>query len=159
MNNLLFMRIQLHFFYLILLFCSCKTAVEKTVPSVTGTWQLIAATSATKDSTVSTFNPSVRMIKIINATHFAFLSHDISAAPDSLRAPFSAGGGTYTLKDSLYTERLDYFTDKKWENLQFDFTIKFSGDTLIQTGIEKNAAAGVDHLIVERYLKAGTTNN
>ena len=148
------------FFCLILfLFCSCTTAVEKTAASVTGTWQLIAATSTTKDSSVSTFNPSLRMIKIINATHFAFLSHDISAAPDSLRAPFSAGGGTYTLQDSLYTERLQYFTDKKWENLQFDFTIKFSGDTLIQTGVEKNAAAGVDHLIVERYLKVNTTNN
>jgi hypothetical protein len=147
------MKIVLHFFCLILVFYSCTTAVEKMTPSVTGTWQLIAATSTTKDTTVSTFNPSVRMIKIINATHFAFLSHDISTAPDSLRMQFSAGGGTYTLKDSLYTERLDYFTDKKWEQLQFDFVVKFSGDTLIQIGVEKNAAAGVDHLIVERYVK------
>ncbi len=130
---------------------SCNNK-KQSLPLI-GTWQLVSATSTEKDSTKSTFNPKLRMIKIINATHFAFLTHDLTNGKDSAKAAFTAGGGTYTLADSLYTEHLDYFIDRQWENYKFEFVIKIVNDTLIQQGIEKVEKLGVDHLIIEKYIR------
>ncbi len=132
---------------------SCKDPQKQAPPPLLGTWELIAATSTEKDSTVSTFNPKVRMIKIINPTHFAFLSHAIGMGKDSTVAPFTAGGGAYTLKDSVYTEHLEYFVDRAWENNKFEFVVKIANDTLVQKGIEKVEGLGVDHVIVETYKR------
>lgn len=119
---------------------------------ITGTWELVSATTTEKDSTFSTFDPKHKMIKIINPTHFAFLNHAVGAG-DSAAHEFSAGGGAYTLVDSIYTEHLDYFNDKKWENNKFEFRIKLVKDTLIQKGIEKIDKLGIDHVIIEKYKR------
>ena len=130
------------------------SACEKqSTMSLEGTWQLISATSTEKDSTFSTFNSKVKMIKIINTSHFAFLSHDITGAKDSTRAAYTAGGGTYTLKDSLYTENLEYFSDPQWENHKFEFVVKIQNDTLVQKGVEKLEKLGIDRVIVEKYVR------
>ena len=92
------------------------------------------------------------MIKIINATHFAFLNHAVSKT-DSSATRFSAGGGKYTLADSVYTENLEYFTDKAWENNKFQFVVKIAGDTLVQKGVEKVEKLGIDHIIIEKYKR------
>lgn len=132
------------------LIVSCKNQAPS---PLIGTWQLVAATSTQGDSTVSTFDPKVKMIKMINPTHFSFFSHDLNNGKDSTFDSFSAGGGPYTLKDSIYTEHLEYFNERKWEGNSFEFVIKFTGDTLIQKGVEKVEALGVDHIIVEKYIK------
>lgn len=93
------------------------------------------------------------MIKIINSTHFAFLNHALNKSKDSSKAEFSAGGGTYTLADSVYTERLEYYVDKDWENHTFPFVVTFSGDTLIQKGVEKLEKLGIDRIIIEKYKR------
>ncbi|WP_370730971.1 lipocalin family protein [Fibrella arboris] len=129
----------------------CSTG-QQSVPLV-GTWELVAATSSENGQTTSTFDPNRKMIKIINDTHFAFLNHDTRAVGDSTAAPFSAGGGRYTLTGDAYTEYLDYFNDKQWEGNKFDFTITFLNDTLVQRGVEKVEKAGVDHIIVEKYKR------
>lgn len=133
-------------------FTACENVKQNHVPIV-GTWQLVSATSTEKDSTVSTFNPKLKMIKIINATHFAFLSHDLNAGKDTSTAAYTAGGGTYTLKDSVYTEHLEYFIDRQWENNKFEFVVKIDNDTLIQKGVEKIEKLGIDHIIVEKYKR------
>ena len=125
---------------------------KETTPSIVGTWELIAATTTEKDSTFSTFDPSHKMIKIINATHFAFLNHAVKTAKDSSNA-FTAGGGKYTLVDSVYTESLDYFSDKAWENNKFPFVVKITSDTLIQKGVEKVEKLGIDRVIIEKYKR------
>lgn len=130
---------------------SCEN--KQNQPSIIGTWELVSATSTEKDSTVSTFNPKLKMIKIINPTHFAFLSHDLSMGKDSANAAYSAGGGPYTLKDSIYTEHLEYFSSREWENNKFEFVVKIVNDTLIQKGIEKVEKLGVDHIIIEKYRR------
>ena len=125
-------------FFLVLGFCalnSCHPAAGKL--TLAGTWRLVSATSTQKDSTVSTFNSKLTMIKILNETHFAFLSH--AAGKDTVGAPFSAGGGTYTLADSVYTESLEYYIDPQWENNRFPFTVHIVNDTLIQQGIERRS--------------------
>lgn len=73
---------------------------------IEGTWQLISGTTIEKgDTTVSSYTDSVSFIKIINGTHFAFLKHNLNKGKDSLSG-YDSGGGTYSLKDSSYTEHL-----------------------------------------------------
>lgn len=130
---------------------ACNTQ-QTSIPLI-GTWELISATSTEGDTTVSTFNPKNKMIKIINSTHFAFLNHDLSMGKDTATAAFIAGGGSYTLVDSTYTEQLEYFIDRRWENNTFQFVVSIVNDTLIQKGIEKVEGLGVDHVIVEKYKR------
>lgn len=135
------------------LFLSCEQKTNH-LP-LEGTWELISATSTEGDSTFSTFDATRSMIKIVNPTHFAFLNHALNAK-DSTAAPFSAGGGTYTLADSTYTEHLDYFVDPAWEQHTFAFTIKIENDTLIQKGVEKVEELGIDRIIIEKYKRVKT---
>ncbi len=147
------MKSTIQIISVVMLFAACNSENKQNQRPLIGTWELISATSTEKDSTVSTFNPKVKMIKIINPTHFAFLSHDLNMGKDTSTAAFIAGGGTYTLVDSIYTEHLDYFIDRNWENNKFEFVVKIQNDTLIQKGIEKVEKLGVDHIIVEKYKR------
>ncbi|WP_353718479.1 hypothetical protein [Dyadobacter sp. 676] len=119
-----------------------------------GTWKLLTGTLIEKgDTTVTDYTKNVSFIKIINESHFAFLQHDLNKGKDST-ASFSAGGGTYTLKDSTYTEKLEYCTAREWEGNEFHFTISIKDDTLIQRGIEKVEAAGIERLNIEKYVRS-----
>lgn len=118
-----------------------------------GTWKLLSGTLIEKgDTTVTDYTQKVSFIKIINDSHFAFLQHDLNKGKDST-ASFSAGGGTYTLKDSTYTEQLEYCTAREWEGNEFHFTISIQNDTLVQRGVEKVEAAGVERLNIEKYVR------
>ena len=136
----------------ILTSCGEKADKQKPLPLV-GTWQLISATSTEKDSTFSTFNPNNKMIKIITPTHFAFFNHDLTQGKDSTTATFAGGGGEYTLVDSVYTEHLQYFNLREWENHKFEFVVKIHNDTLTQSGVEKLEKLGIDRVIVEKYVR------
>ena len=92
------------------------------------------------------------MIKIINETHFAFFNHDLNHGKDSTSAAFTGGGGTYTLLDSVYSEHLQYFNLREWEDHKFQFVVKINKDTLTQSGVEKLENLGIDRVIVERYV-------
>ena len=134
------------------LLVSCESKKETTAIPLTGTWRLISAETTEKDSTFSTFNPKTKMIKIINDTHFAFFNHDLNNGKDST-AVFFGGGGKYTLKDSTYTENLEFFNNRQWENGKFEFTVKIKNDTLTQKGIEKVEKLGIDRIITEKYVR------
>lgn len=138
-----------------LLFVSCNSKSGETNQiknEIIGTWRLVSATTTEKDSTFSTFNPETKMIKIVNGTHFSFFNHDLNNGKDST-AVFFAGGGKYTLIDSTYTENLEYFNLREWENNKFDFIVKIKNDTLIQKGIERVEKLGIDRIIVEKYIR------
>ena len=118
-----------------------------------GTWQLISGTTITKGiSTFTDYTKNQCMIKIINDTHFAFLKHNLVTAKDSSNH-FDAGGGSYTLKGDQYTEHLDYYADKNWENKPFTFTVSFKNDTLIQKGLEKVDKENINRVIIEKYVR------
>ena len=120
---------------------------------LTGTWQLISGTLIEKNDTVVTdYMKNKKFIKIINSTHFAFLSHDLSKGKDSA-AFFSAGGGTYSLDGDSYTEHLEFCNDRAWEHNDFQFNISIKEDTLIQKGVEKVEATGVNRLNIEKYVR------
>ena len=105
------------------------------------------------DTTVTDYTQNKQFIKVINDSHFSFLGHDLSQGKDSATAFFTAGGGKYTFKDSTYTEHLEYCSDRSWEKNDFSFTITIHNDTLIQQGIEKVEATGVNRLNIEKYVR------
>lgn len=120
---------------------------------VAGTWRLISGTLIENgDTTVTGYTKNVSFIKIINNTHFAFLQHDLTKGKDS-SAVFVAGGGRYTLADSVYTEHLEYCSDRAWEGNDFSFVVTVKNDTLIQRGIEKVQEAGVNRMNIEMYVR------
>ncbi|WP_419800878.1 hypothetical protein [Mucilaginibacter sp.] len=132
--------------------CNPKTGPKNSIDLI-GTWQLVSATTITKgDSSVTDFTKNQQMIKIINATYFAFLKHDRQSPKDSINH-FDAGGGNYTLKGNQYTEHLDFYADKNWEGKSFNFTISIKNDTLTQKGIEKVEKANIDRVIIEKYVR------
>ena len=140
---------------LIITSCESKksTATSTGLP-IEGTWKLLSGTLIEKgDTTVTDYTQKLSFIKIINADHFAFLNHDVNKGKDSATAAFVAGGGRYTLKDSLYTEHLEYCNDRQWEGNDFPFTITIQNDTLVQIGIEKVESAGVNRLNIEQYVR------
>ncbi|HEY0433534.1 MAG TPA: hypothetical protein VGC95_06655, partial [Chitinophagaceae bacterium] len=122
-------------------------------PPIEGTWKLMTGTLIEKaDTTVTDYTHDKEFIKIINPTHFAFLLHDLHHGKQG-DSSFVAGGGHYDLKDSSYTEHLEYCNDRQWEGNDFHFTVHIHGDTLIQQGIEKIDSLGVNRLNTERYVR------
>ena len=73
------MKIKLSLLFIAIISYSCSQNQNKTQNSdlsIIGTWELISATATQKDSTFSTFNPKVKMIKIINPDilHFSLMT-------------------------------------------------------------------------------------
>jgi hypothetical protein len=135
--------------------CDSQTTEEahqtSTAPIV-GTWKLLTGTLIEKGDTIVTdYTKNTSFIKVINDTHFAFLQHDLTKGKDS--AVFVAGGGAYSLKDSSYTEHLEYCSAREWEGNDFAFTVSIKGDTLVQSGVEKVEAAGVNRVNIEKYVR------
>lgn len=137
-----------------LCFACNNVSTKETVNSIQGTWQLISGTTVEKnDTTVTDYTKDKSFIKVINATHFAFMGHDFNKGKDSATTFYSSGGGKYELKDSAYTEHLEYCNDRQWEGNDFNFTISISNDTLVQQGIEKVDSIGVNRVNIERYVR------
>jgi hypothetical protein len=119
---------------------------------IQGTWLLLSGTLVEKGDTVITdYTRGQRMIKIINATHFSFLRHDLTKGNDT--AIYSSGGGSYTLTGDQYTENLEYCTDRQWEGNSFPFTVSIRNDTLVQQGVEKIENLGIERLNIEKYIR------
>ncbi|MEO8821809.1 MAG: hypothetical protein ABI267_04050 [Ginsengibacter sp.] len=151
------MKYKITFVILITIMMSCtskngNTAESKKSLPIEGTWKLISGMVIQKgDTAVTDYIKDISFIKIINGDHFAFLSHDTKNAKDS--ATFDAGGGRFSLKDSSYTEHLEYCKEREWEGHDFTFTITIKNDTLIQRGIEKVDNAGINRLNIETYSR------
>jgi hypothetical protein len=148
---------KISFTAICIILISCGAGETKSEPAVVsnpviGSWKLLTGTLIEKGDTIVTdYTKNVSFIKIINESHFAFLHHDLTKGKDS--AVFSAGGGSYTLKDSFYTEHLQYCSAREWEGHDFNFTISVQNDTLIQHGVEKVETAGVDRINIEKYIR------
>ncbi|MFN8255867.1 MAG: lipocalin-like domain-containing protein [Bacteroidales bacterium] len=145
-------------FFLITIILSCTTQEtedlsDKNQIQLNGTWKLISGTIILKgDSTVTDYTKNVSFVKIINNSHFAFLQHDLQNGKDS-GAVFVAGGGKYELKDSIYTEHLEYCSAREWEGNDFRFIVTLKNDTLTQKGIEKVEKLGIEQVNIEKYVR------
>ena len=118
--------------------------------SLAGSWKLLTGTLIEKGDTIVTdYTKGRSFIKIINDSHFAFLNHTLRKDTTD----FSAGGGSYSLTGNKYTEHLEYCSAKEWEGHDFSFTVTISGDTLVQSGVEKIEAQGIDRINIEKYIR------
>ena len=145
------MKVPAAFILFLFILVSCET--RKNSPEITGTWQLISGTLIEKqDTSVTDYTKNRKFIKIINNSHFAFLGHDLNKGKDSASF-YSSGGGTYSLEGNSYTEHLEFCSDRAWEHNDFQFTISLNADTLIQKGVEKVEATGINRLNIEKYIR------
>lgn len=152
------MKVKIGLIVVVTVFISCMKKAEddgskQNQMPIVGTWQLLTGTTIENgDTTVTPYSGNISFIKIINDTHFAFLQHDLSKGKDT-SAVFVAGGGTYSLSDSLYTENLEYCSAREWEGNTFKFTITLKNDTLFQSGQEIVESAGVNRINIEKYVR------
>jgi len=145
--------------FLILIFPAIITACTESpkkdpqiadVVSLKGTWKLLTGTLIEKGDTVVTdYTKDRSFIKIINDSHFSFMGHTLRKDTTD----FSAGGGTYLLSGNNYTEHLEYCSAKEWEGHDFSFTVTITGDTLIQSGVEKIESEGINRVNIEKYIR------
>jgi hypothetical protein len=143
------------FLFIVLLAIGCTATIKQEPESfpIVGTWKLIRGTLIEKGDTVVTdYTKDRSFIKMINATHFSFITHDLHHGKDSA-ASFGAGAGRYSLKGDQYTEQLEYCNAREWEGHDFSFTVTIHNDTLVQRGIEKIESAGIDRLNIEEYVR------
>lgn len=135
-------------------FIGCQQKTESVTGNpIVGTWLLLQGITIEKgDTTITDYTQNLKGIKIINATHFSFLNHDLTHGQDSVKS-FAAGGGTYTLTGNQYKEHLEFCNYREWENHDFEFTVTIQGDTLIQQGIEKIESIGVERINIEKYVR------
>ncbi|MCD2421708.1 hypothetical protein LQ567_02975 [Niabella pedocola] len=153
------MRLKIAVAFICTLVISCaqetKEKIEQAGPPINGTWKLLSGTLIENgDTTITDYTKDRSFIKIINNSHFAFLHHGLENGKDS--AVFSAGGGAYTLKDSVYTEHLEYCNARDWEGNDFSFIVSIHQDTLVQQGIEKVAGSNVNRYNIETYIRVKT---
>jgi hypothetical protein len=150
------MRSTAFVFFVLILISACNKPAEVTSTAslpIEGSWQLISGTLIEKgDTTFTDYTKNLSMIKILNGSHFAFMSHDLKQGKDST-ASFSAGGGRYTLNGDQYTEYLEYCNAREWEGHTFQFTVTIENDTLTQRGVEKLENLGVERLNIEKYSR------
>jgi hypothetical protein len=131
-----------------------QSSLNTATNSIQGTWKLISGTTIEKnDTAVTDYTKDKSFIKVIDASHFAFMGHDLNKGKDSATAFFSSGGGKYELNDSNYTEHLEYCNAREWEGNDFHFTIAIHNDTLTQQGIEKIDSIGVNRINIEKYVR------
>jgi hypothetical protein len=102
-----------------------------------GVWELVSGTSDGKP-----YPAGLRQIKIITKGHFAVLWREadtpkqVRTTADSLAffRHIGSGGGTYTLKGTAYTERVDYFSAPAVVGMGLPFTCRTEGDRFYQSG-------------------------
>lgn len=145
---------KLIIFSILFLALACAQKPEKPeISPIVGSWKLLTGIlSSPKDTTITNYTQGQEMIKIITPTHFAFMRHDLSHGKDST-AQYSAGGGRVNIEGNKYTEYLDYFNLREWEDHKFEFTFEIKGDTLITKGIEKLEKLGIEQMNEETYLR------
>jgi hypothetical protein len=104
---------------------------------VEGVWQLVSGSEDGKP-----YPAGAGELKIITKTHFAVFwqipggPKEMKSTADSLAAfrHAGAGGGTYTVQGTTYTEKLDYFPDPAYVGKNVAFTCRTEGDRFYQSG-------------------------
>ena len=103
-----------------------------------GVWQLVSIKVDTQAVPLTDLR-----VKLITNGRFSW----VSGSPDSVNTTpiksasafrvfktMSAGGGTYSLEGTTYTEQIEYFPDVNWIGLSLPFTCRTEADQFIQTG-------------------------
>lgn len=102
------------------------------VPSnaLVGTWELVSFAYTTGDSTTRGDTTQMRSLKILNSTHFAWLT----IAPGGARF-VGAGSGRYQVHDSTYTEASQYASQADHVGQTYQFRFRVEDDRWYHTGM------------------------
>ena len=128
--------------------CNHQTTYSISNNKIQGTWKMVYAEIIENDSIKTKDLSNTTFIKIINKNHFSFFNQENSGNKN-----FYSGAGSYILKGNEYTEILNFTNIEALKKHEFSFNIVTKGDTLIQSGIEKVKAAGINRTIIEKYIK------
>ena len=92
------MKLNIVMLLAVLSISSCASKDERKKDQnldIQGTWQLFSATTIENGKSQTTdYSGDLKMIKMFNNTHFAFLKHSLNPKDTS---SFDAGGGSFVL--------------------------------------------------------------
>jgi hypothetical protein len=99
-----------------------------------GTWQLVSV-KVGEDGEWSSAPKELRRIRLITATHFTWIEHDVATGK-----ALSVVGGTYAMNGGKYIESIDYAGEGMTGMLgkTQSFAVKIEGDKWQQTGVLPN---------------------
>jgi len=126
--------------------------------SLEGVWELVEARYTTAGITEST---NEKFIKIFTKNHWVgfaqapnrqnFTGEGTDSELLNAAKTFGMYAGTYTVKDNILTESVEYSFVPNWEGITVSFTIRWEGDTWIQTGTLPYKALGMGENDTESY--------
>jgi len=107
----------------LLLAFGAAAAADDSVPGIVGTWEFVSATETAADGSTTKFTEyDLRSTKILNETHFCVVTRN---ADGSFR---HSNLGPYRLEGHLYTEILEYSTDRRWTGAHVVYSYRIEGD-------------------------------
>ena len=110
----------------ILTLAICISCNEEQTYPLEGAWELVKGESKTEDSTISyPMTPHGKHMKLLTKTHFTTVAMD-TTYPHPAYPSFN--GGTYTLANGIYTERLEYLSEPSGLGSIAYFKIKIEDD-------------------------------
>lgn len=122
------MRVISAAFLVALIVCNPATAQHPLI----GTWEMVSIRGINADGEkFSEDTSSIREVKIITATHYMLIAHDVEG--DSL-AFNRCYAGTVEFDDKKYIETPLLSSVPIFENVKTDFTWKIDGDNFTQAG-------------------------
>lgn len=143
------MKKSINLLVIVFFIISCgHKQISNSQNSIKGTWKMVYAKIIENDSIKLKDLSKTTFVKIINDSHFSFFNQENTGNKN-----FYSGAGTYNIKERSYIEKLEFTSVETIKGHEFLFQIEIKGDTLIQSGIEKIEAAGINRQIVEKYIK------
>lgn len=133
----------------------CKSENENTLE---GVWERVEARFTTAGITES---DNQKVIKMYTKNHWVIIGQEpnrqnftgegTDAELLNAAKTFGMEAGTYTIKDNVLTEYVEYAFIPNWVGVTVSFNIKWEGDKWIQTGTFPNKALGMGENDTDSY--------
>ena len=115
-----------------LLFATAACYAQLPATELEGSWEYISRRMVYADTVVTEDLFAGPSYKILNSTHFAFGRQTI--ADGEAQNDVFAGGGRYTVVDSVYTETIEYHSTAGLVGQKVVFKSRIEGELWFQTG-------------------------
>jgi len=110
---------------------------SKKKESIQGAWILIEGKRVTETETINYPASGARHMKIISENHFATISKNVNNENSGFY-----NGGSYTLKDGIYTETLTFFSNSEMIGTTVCFKIRLEGNRFYIDSCDENGKLG-----------------
>jgi len=129
--------------------CSCT---QQNDSQLEGAWEMVYLKGISSDTLQYEFpgNVSGSQIKMWSKDHFTFMGRfrlDTTTQDNY-------GGGTYTMKDSIYKENIIYHMEPDYIGQEMRIGLEIRNDTLIQTyPLAENGEIDENNYFIEKYVR------